>query len=209
MASQWGVIQWPVNVYVCKTLPCVRVSLYLFYPQPINYAPFQMTFNPWQKSSTVTPDWPLWNVQFWSLPFMPLHPITPFLFKLFCAPCLLWLNFNPLLHWGLFHLVPLGTRMLIHFDFCIKDCSLIHISILVQSFYSLLFNVTFYFSNALRSFSRSHCWSSLYLFFFSCRPFHSHFSCFDSLICLKNIYLTFPFCAGWPTPTRTDNTCTH
>lgn len=111
--------------------------------------------------------------------------------------------------WGLFHLVPLGTRMLIHFDFCIKDCSLIHISILVQSFYSLLFNVTFYFSNALRSFSRSHCWSSLYLFFFSCRPFHSHFSCFDSLICLKNIYLTFPFCAGWPTPTRTDNTCTH
>ncbi len=52
-------VSWPFSVY----------------PQINNYAPFKMTFNLWQKSSTVTPHWLLWNVQFWS--------ITLFLFKLF------------------------------------------------------------------------------------------------------------------------------
>lgn len=47
----------------------------------INFAPWQSTFNLWQKSSTVTPDWHLWNVQCWSLPFLPSSH-HPFFFKL-------------------------------------------------------------------------------------------------------------------------------
>lgn len=166
----------------------------------VNIAPWQVTFNLWQKSSTVTPDWHLWNVTFWSLPSLP-SPVTLFFFKLIAH--LLCLVYFVYVYFGLILLFTAALR-----PFHCLSASWYYNSntqVLGLQFlfiYSHIFQSSFF---ALDSFTCFFLFLTLLKLTFL--PFLQNlscsYSCLDSLICLKifNFVLVVVDYAGWHTCT--------